>query len=369
MKPSVPPTQASVNRLPKRTSLLAETLSVLRAGIGIGRWVDCLPSERELAKQLQVSRPTVRTALRTLQKDGWVRISHGRRSRIEGRRSELPRRANRNLVALLCPDNLNQIRPGTLLRIDGLRGQFHDAGVDFHVYIRPRCFSAHPERMLQSIVKEVRAGCWLLHGTNRAVQQWFAANQTPCLIAGTTFDPLSIPCVDINQHALCRHAAGLLLSHGHSRIGFVLKKSGAAGDKDALSGFTAACREGQVGTNPPVILRHDGSLAAIRGILDGAISRGDLPSGLFIGDAMSCLAVVMALQSAGKRIPQNTALICRNSDMIFDYVTPSIARYSHSEKVMERAIFQTTMKILNGETPVRPRKLLMPEFVPGESFA
>ena len=84
---------------------------------------------------------------------------------------------------------------------------------------------------------------------------------------------------------------------------------------------------------------------------------------------MSCLAVVMALQSAGKRIPQNTALICRNSDMIFDYVTPSIARYSHSEKVMERAIFQTTMKILNGETPVRPRKLLMPEFVPGESFA
>ena len=369
MKPSVPPTQASVNRLPKRTSLVGETLSVLRAGIGIGRWVDRLPSERELAKQLQVSRPTVRTALRTLQKDGWVQISHGRRTRIQGRRSELPTRVNRNLVALLCPQNLNQIRPATLLRIDALRGQFHDAGVGFHVYIRPRCFSAHPERMLQSIVKEVRAGCWLLHDTNRAVQQWFAANETPCLIAGTTYDPFHIPCVDINQYALGHHAVGLFLGHGHSRIGFVLKKSGAAGDKDALSGFTTPWRQDKEGTQPPVILRHDGSLKQIRRSLLTVASRGDLPSALFVGDAMSCLAVVTVLQEAGSKIPRDVALICRESDMIFDYVTPSIARYSHSEKVMERAIFQTTMRILNGESPAKSKKLLMPEFVPGESFA
>lgn len=357
-----------MHRVPKRSSLLGETLSVLRDGMRMGRWIECFPGERELAEQLQVSRPTVRTALRILQTEGLVNIGHGRRTRILERPSKRPERINPNLVALLSPDSLNHVRPGTLLRIDDLREHFHDVGVEFKVYIRPRCFSVRPDRMLRSVVSEVRAGCWILQRTNRAVQQWFASNRVPCMMTGMTYDSVPIPCIDANQYALSHHAVGLFRNRGHSRIGFLLRESGSAGDEDAVAGFSAAWREGKFNTGQPLVMRHEGSLDQIRKMINSVSFREYNPTALLVGDAMAYIAVVTLLQRAGKRIPEDVALICRAWDMFFDYMAPSVACYSCSETVMGHTIFQTTMEILRGESPGKRKKLLMPEFVPGESL-
>ena len=41
-----------------------------------------LPAERELARQLGVTRPTLREALQRLTRDGWIEIRHGKSTRI-----------------------------------------------------------------------------------------------------------------------------------------------------------------------------------------------------------------------------------------------------------------------------------------------
>lgn len=41
-----------------------------------------LPAERELAAQLGVTRPTLREALQRLSRDGWLRIQHGKPTRV-----------------------------------------------------------------------------------------------------------------------------------------------------------------------------------------------------------------------------------------------------------------------------------------------
>ena len=44
---------------------------------------DSLPSERELAGQLGVTRPTLREALQRMARDGWIDIQHGRPTRVQ----------------------------------------------------------------------------------------------------------------------------------------------------------------------------------------------------------------------------------------------------------------------------------------------
>ncbi|MDP3570670.1 MAG: GntR family transcriptional regulator [Archangium sp.] len=41
-----------------------------------------LPSERELALQLGVTRPTLREALQRLERDGWIDVQHGKSTRV-----------------------------------------------------------------------------------------------------------------------------------------------------------------------------------------------------------------------------------------------------------------------------------------------
>jgi GntR family negative regulator for fad regulon and positive regulator of fabA len=67
---------------PPRPAELTETRlveAILEGHFPIG---SNLPAERELAKQLGVTRPTLREALQRLARDGWIEIRHGRNTRV-----------------------------------------------------------------------------------------------------------------------------------------------------------------------------------------------------------------------------------------------------------------------------------------------
>lgn len=53
--------------------------AILSGGFAAGA---ALPSERDLAEQLGVTRPTVREALQRLSREGWVTIRHGKPTRV-----------------------------------------------------------------------------------------------------------------------------------------------------------------------------------------------------------------------------------------------------------------------------------------------
>ena len=84
MEVKAPPTPV----LPRRLSLVAQTVQCLREGMSSGHWTERLPGERELSEQLQVSRRTLRAALAELQRQGWLDASRRRRRRIRKQRRE-----------------------------------------------------------------------------------------------------------------------------------------------------------------------------------------------------------------------------------------------------------------------------------------
>src|SRR6187399_1643672 len=93
--------------LPRRHTLSEQAAAAIRQALEQSTWKEYLPSERRLCELLQVSRPTIRTALQTLAREGWLEIKHGRRNRLlspaRGHTSE------RRLVVLVTPEPISRM--------------------------------------------------------------------------------------------------------------------------------------------------------------------------------------------------------------------------------------------------------------------
>ena len=68
--------------IPHRTSLVAQTVAALASHIERGAWREWLPPERTLCATLQISRTTLRVALKQLEARGLVASQHGAGTRI-----------------------------------------------------------------------------------------------------------------------------------------------------------------------------------------------------------------------------------------------------------------------------------------------
>src|SRR6478609_4245502 len=94
---------------PQRSSLVAETVNVMRRAIESGMWRDHLPGERTLCAMWQISRPTLRSALDVLRREKLVEVGHGRRTRLL---ANIPPRQLKTLtVGLLSPEPLHEMPP------------------------------------------------------------------------------------------------------------------------------------------------------------------------------------------------------------------------------------------------------------------
>src|SRR3954466_6173402 len=92
---------------PQRSSLVAETVNVMRRAIQSGMWRDHLPGERTLCVMWQISRPTLRSALDVLRREQLIEVEHGRRTRVLAKAS--PRRIKTLTVGLLSPEPLAEM--------------------------------------------------------------------------------------------------------------------------------------------------------------------------------------------------------------------------------------------------------------------
>jgi DNA-binding transcriptional MocR family regulator len=114
--------------LPQRTSLVAQTVKILREAIESGQWPQYLPGEFELTRLLHVSRVTLRAALAELERRKLIRGGQGRRREvIRKRRSQTPGSARKSVV-LLSPVPLHQLPASTVFWMDKLREHLDSAG-------------------------------------------------------------------------------------------------------------------------------------------------------------------------------------------------------------------------------------------------
>lgn len=353
--------------IPQRSSLVAETLRVLREAITSGRWKDELPGERRLCEEWHISRPTLRAALTALAAEGRVIIAQGKPTRVCAQPTPAATVAGQPqplTVCLLSPEPLHAMPPFVLLWVDELRSQLASEGHLLQVHVgRAWSGGKNPARALQSLTATVPAAAWVLYRSTEAMQQWFEQRQIPCVVVGSVFKGLSLPSVDRDHRAVCRHAVGLMAARGHQRLALLIQEPQYAGDRESEAGFEeglqAAAARGVTGH----IQRHDGNREGLLKALDRLVSARQRPQALLIARTSSALTVCTALLQRGLRIPQDVALICRDDDVFLDETLPQIARYSITAGTFAKRIFRLVRQPgARGDTKV------MPEFVKRESL-
>lgn len=352
--------------IPQRTSLVAETVRILRDAITAGRWAEHLPGERRLCEEWHISRPTLRAALSTLAGEGLVTMAHGKRTLVHQPSVQIgsEMKSASLTVGMLSPEPLHAMPPFVLLWLDELRGQLAAAGHLLQVHVgRSWYHGRNPARALAALTSSAPAACWVLYRSTEGMQRWFEQQQVPCAIVGSPFAGIRLPSVDRDYRAVCRHAVGAILARAHTRLALLIQEPQFAGDIESEAGFQEGLK---AASNPAVsgcIQRHDGTREGLLKSLDGLLQSRIRPTALVIARSACALTVCSALMQRGLRIPKDMAVICRDDDLYLDDMVPSIARYSVPPSTFAKRIFR-----LVSQPAAKSDIKVMPVFLKRESL-
>lgn len=362
MKAQVPPPPL----LPRRLSLVAQTVHSLREGIRTGHWQKQLPGERELCAHLQVSRPTLRAALAELQRKGWIEVAHRRRRRIRARPAGDRSRAQEPEIAMLSPCSFQAMPPPIMFLMDVLRDQLAEAGYTIKLHVNRACFSAQPMRALGKLVRHSPAAVWVVFGSKEPMQRWFIRQQWPCLVVGSCAPAIVLPSVDADHRATCRHAGGVLLRRGHRRLALVLPQDAYGGDVVSEEGLREALGA-TPGTAPLRVMRHNGTAAHLGSLVDEALHSSTPPTAFLVARAAHVLTVMMHLMRRGKRIPHDVAVISRDDDPFLQSTSPAVTRYAINPAQFARRVSLAARQLAETGTLPAHAIRLMPTFIAGET--
>lgn len=348
--------------VPRRISLVSQTVESLRAHLRAGHWQQRLPAERELCRQLQVSRHTLRAALAELESGGLVTLTGRIRQGTAAKRS---RSAHSSRVIVLLPDPLETFAPRILFMLNVLRADLTGAGYTIELAVAPACFSAKPVKALGKLTQGNRAAVWVALGSKAPMQQWFLQHRLPLLVIGSAGPGMALPSFDIDHYAACRHAGDLLWRKGHRRLALVQPLNTFGGDLDSERGFREALSH-----HPEArlrVIRHDGTAAHLRSLLDKTLRTDHPPTGYLVVDARHALTVATHLMRRGLRLPQDAAVLARDHESYLDQTSPIVSHYVVDPGQFARKVSKAVREL--AETGVlAPRAIrIIPKFIAGET--
>ncbi|MBL8992163.1 MAG: GntR family transcriptional regulator [Spirochaetia bacterium] len=360
-----------------RTLLRLEDL-ISRSKVG-----ERLATERELSKKFDVSRETIRKAMRTLLEKGVLESRQGSGTYV---RKKIPAAAKKIQAARLLGVSVPTIKwPYIASLVSGMERSARECGY--------RIALTHdegvPGRQLPQIESMLEAGVdgllLFLDRDNvvRPEYQAFFKSMTgrpeKIVLVDRWVPGIDLPCVMSDTEAAVCELAGRLIHSGRKKIA-VLSWGPEAGiaEENRMKGFIRGLRENGLKGAPVLhaaLGYSESQETSARGVVGRWIreARGKLPFDAILSffDSMA-LGAFLALKDAGLKVPEDVALTG------FDHLSPEVYRSlglelttveQPWEKIGEEAARRLVARIegrAEEEGPVR-HSLLPTKLVPGKS--
>lgn len=351
----------------RRNSVADQAAAALREAIHRRELGNPLPGEHELARQLRISRPSVRAALAQLAAAGLIAVQTGRRARILNPRRRSAGRPQPT-VCLVCPLSRHARYTEEHPILLEMHAQLASQGIGWEEVFDAKLAGPRPERRLQQLVGGRGNVCWIMSGATPPIQHWFANSSVLALVLGSCQPRVRLPSVDFNYHAVGWHAAGAMTRHGHNQLAVVLPSCPLPGDLACRDGF----REYLVRRTPHATVTELGmpeNLETFGRKIDRLLADPAPPTAWLSMHPSCTLALFTYLLTAGIRIPQDASFIARDTHPLLDSGLPKITRYSSALKTVATRAVQIAARLLAGESVSNVPVQVMPRFIAGNTLA
>lgn len=346
----------------RRVSLVSQVADILRRALDDRRWTERLPAETELARQLQVSRMTLRAAVRILAEEKRLLVTNGQRTRIIAAAAGRARPVAR-VVGVISPLPID-VGPRFGSYYETYRAGMHAGGVRVDFHFGTRFYGRRPSRALAAFLRETKADLWILLASTVELQQWFQREGIPVILDGSCQPGIQLPALDIDYRAVCRHAVGRLTGLGHRRIVFLQNRFQAGGDLTSAAGFREAC--GGAGMQGQIVTCDD-AVADVRRVLDRMFARPALAPTAILAQRWLPFTVLTYLGEKGRRVPGEVSLVSRDDLRNLERLVPEVARYRPNFDVYTQRLVRMTWA--HFDDTLKPRQeFVLPDFIPGGSL-
>jgi DNA-binding transcriptional regulator YhcF (GntR family) len=312
--------------------------------IRAGRWVDRMPGENWLMKNLQVGRGTVRKALAQLEQEGLL-ISHGqgKQRRITMSREADTTRSIR--VSILLYDKLdrgdldNSSLLAGLLEV-GFETRFagkslKDLGMDVDRVAR--------------YVKRNPADAWVVSAASREILEWFAGQATPAIAMYGRHKDLSIAAAFTIMIPGMIASMRRLIELGHKRIVMITREERR---KPRLSrpeqAFLGELEAAGITTGDYNLPDWEESREGLSHLLD-ELFRISPPTALIFQESQLYAAARYHLADRGIIAPRDVSLVVADNDPSFAWCNPIPSHIRWDYRPVVRHVVRWAKNVAQGK--------------------
>lgn len=274
------------------------------------------PTMRDVAQLAGVSQPTVSRVLN--QTDTSIAISDETRAKVMAAIEELNYRPNilarglrtqkTQMLAVLIADISNSFYPPIARSIQDVAT---DYGYDVMIANSDHLYN-NEIHFCEAVSRRPVDGTIMvpIHLTTADLESFSGSTNTPLAVLADKFDHPYIDVVYVEDEiAVYETTSWLITERGHRRLGLVGVPDDLPPGPRRLRGFSRALEEFQLTFNPRHVVQGDFSLESGQKAALELLETEGLPSAIVVMNDLMAIGVMLTLQEAGYRIPEDVAIV------------------------------------------------------------
>lgn len=186
----------------------------------------------------------------------------------------------------------------------------------------------------------------------------------PLILFDRVTDSLEVSSVVVNDYAGAFAATKHLIEQGCKRIAHIGGQQHVNIFNQRLKGYIDALNVHNIAVNEDLIIHGKVSIESGRECMQTLLSGRQKPDAIFAVEDFTALGAIQAIKSAGKKIPEEIAIIGFANEAFGEYITPSLSTVNQQTARMGQEAAKLFFDGLGKPYNSPPRKLVLhPELV------